>query len=212
MGLMDSMVKSIKKERREEMMVNMMPLMMKGLDINELMPKMAVAMLKDVTSEDIADYLRNTLEDKEKLQEMANKMLEANPMAKMMMKKHKSKLGFNETVDALMESIPKNNWTIPDTRDLQKLWTEEGIKEAPQIKILYLCNAKGGYDITREDDLLPMTVMMPLGLSIYKTSKGEVEIAFMNLGMMSGMFTGVTHEVLKSSAQNLENALKDIIK
>lgn len=211
MGLMDSMVKLVKKEKREEMMVNMMPLMMEGLDINELMPKMMVAMFKDVTSEDIADYLKNTLEDKEKLQDMANKILEANPMAKMMMKKHQSKLGFDETVNALMDSIPKNNWTIPDTRDLQKLWKEEGIKEAPKIKILYLCNAKGGSEITREDELLPMTVMMPLGLSIYETSKGEVEIAFMNLGMMSGMFTGVTHEVLKSSAQNLENAIKDFI-
>lgn len=211
MGLMDVMIKSIKREKREEMMVNMMPLMMEGLDINELMPKMAVAMFKDVTSEDIADYLKNTLEDKEKLQKMANKILEANPMAKMMMKKYKSKLGFDETVNALMDSIPKNNWRIPDTRDLQKLWKEEGIKEAPKIKILYLCNAKGGYEITRDDELLPMTVMMPLGLSIYETSKGEVEIAFMNLGMMSGMFSGVTHEVLKSSAQNLENAIKDFI-
>ena len=156
-------------------------------------------------------HCKDTLEDKEKLQEMANKILEANPMAKMMMKKHKSKLGFDETVNALMDSIPKNNWAIPDTRDLQKLWKEEGNIEAPKIKILYLCNAREGYEITREDELLPMTVMMPLGLSIYETSKGKVEIAFMNLGMMSGMFTGVTHEVLKSSAQNLENAIKDFI-
>jgi hypothetical protein len=108
MGLMDSMVKLISKEKREEMMVNMMPLMMQGMDINELMPKMMVAMFKDVTSEDIADYLKNTLEDKEKLKEMANKILEANPMAKMMMKKHKSKLGFDETVNALMDSIRNN--------------------------------------------------------------------------------------------------------
>ena len=211
MGLMDLMVKTISKEKREEMMINMMPLMMEGMDINELMPKMMVAMLKDVTSEDIADYLKDTLKDKQKLQEMGNKMLEANPMVRMMMKKYKSKLGFDETVNALMDSIPKNNWKIPDTRDLQKLWKEECITEAPKIKILYLCNDKGGYDMTKDDELLPMTVMMPMGLSIYETSKGEVEIAFMNLGMMSGMFTGVTHEVLKSSAQNLENAIKDFI-
>ena len=70
MGLMDLMVKTISKEKREEMMVNMMPLMMGGMDINELMPKMMVAMLKDVTSEDIADYLKETLKDKQKLQEM----------------------------------------------------------------------------------------------------------------------------------------------
>ena len=76
MGLMDLMVKTISKEKREEMMVNMMPLMMEGMDINELMPKMMIAMLKDVTSEEIADYLKDTLKDKQKLQEMGNKMLE----------------------------------------------------------------------------------------------------------------------------------------
>lgn len=211
MNPMDLMVKSIRKEKREEMMTNMMPLMMEGIDINELMPKMMVAILQDVTTEDIATYLKNTLEDKEKLREMADKMLEANTMAKMMMKKYRSKFDFDETVNALMESIPKHNWKIPDTRDLQKLWTEEGIADAPKIKILYLCNAKGGYEITKDDDLLPMTVMMPMGLSVYETSTGNVEIAFMNLGMMSGMFVGVTHEVLKSSAQNLENALREII-
>ena len=211
MKAMDLMVKSIRKEKREEMMTNMMPLMMEGIDINELMPKMMTAMFANVSVDDIANYLKKTLEDKEKLQGMIDKMLEANPMAKMMMKKYKSKFKFEETVNTLMESIPKHNWKIPDTRDLQKLWQEDGIEDAPKIKILYLCNAKGGYEITKDDELLPMTVMMPMGLSVYETSTGEVEIAFMNLGMMSGMFTGATHEVLKSSAQNLENALRDTI-
>jgi uncharacterized protein (DUF302 family) len=212
MGLMDFMVKTIPQEKREEMMVNMMPLMMEGIDVNELMPDMMLAMLKDVTHEDITNYVSNTLEDKEKLREMVNRMLEANPMAKMMTKKYKSKLGFDETVTALMDSVLKNNWKVPDTRDLQKLWRDEGIKDAPRIKILYLCNAAGGYEITKKDELLPMTVMMPMGLSIYETSKGEVEIAFMNIGMMSAMFTGVPHEVLKTSAENLENAISVVIR
>jgi uncharacterized protein (DUF302 family) len=210
MAMMDTMVKSISKDKREQMMVDMMPMMMEGMDINDLMPRMMVAMFKDVTADDVAAYLKETLQDKEKLKEMADKMLAANPMVKMMMQKHQSKLGFEETIAALKESIPRHNWQIPDTRDLQKLWQESGISDAQKIHILYLCNAKGGYDMTRQDDMLPMTVMMPMGLSIYETSTGTVEIAHMNLKLMSEMFSGTTCEVLKSSADNLAAALQDV--
>jgi uncharacterized protein (DUF302 family) len=132
-------------------------------------------------------------------------------MTKMMMKKYKSKLGFDETVAALEESIPQHNWKIPDTRDLTKLWADEGVENAVRMKILYLCNAHGGFKMTKKDDMKPMTVMMPMGLSVYETSEGECEFAFMNIGMMSMMFGGETKEVLKQSAENLENAIKVVL-
>jgi len=43
--MMDMMIKSISKEKREKMMINMMPLMMEGIDIYEFMPKMMTDML-----------------------------------------------------------------------------------------------------------------------------------------------------------------------
>ncbi len=139
---MDSMVKSIKKEKREEMMINMMPLMMEGIDMNELMPKMMANMLKDLSADDIIKFLKNLVNDSSKLSNFATKIAEANLMPKMMMKTWKSKFNFDETIRALTESAPKNGWHIPDTRDLQKLWKEQGIEEAPKIKVLYFCNAK----------------------------------------------------------------------
>ena len=54
--------------------------------------------------------------------------------------------------------------------------------------------------------------MMPMGVSIYETTDGEVEIAAMNIGMMSGMFTGVAKETLSNSGDNLDSCLEDIIK
>ena len=212
MSLMDSMVKSIKKEKREEMMVNMMPLMMEGMDMNELMPKMMANMLKDLSADDIIKFIKNLINDNDKLSNFATKIAEANLMPKMMMKTWKSKFSFEETVKALTESAPKNGWFIPDTRDLQKLWKEQGIENASKIKILYFCDAKGGYSITKDDELKAMSVMMPMGVSIYETSAGEVEIAAMNIGMMSGMFTGVAKETLSNSGKNLDNCLEDIIK
>jgi DNA-binding ferritin-like protein (Dps family) len=68
MAMMDTMVKSISKDKREQMMVDMMPMMMEGMDINDLMPRMMVAMFKDVTADDVAAYLKETLQDQRKTQ------------------------------------------------------------------------------------------------------------------------------------------------
>jgi uncharacterized protein (DUF302 family) len=209
---MDTMVKSINKDKRKEMMVNMMPLMMDGIDMNELMPKMMANMLKDLNVDDIISFLKDLVKDTSKLSNFATKIAAANLMPKMIMKTWKSKFDFDETVAALTENAPKNGWHIPDTRDLQKLWKEQGIEDAPKIKILYFCNAEGGSSITKDDELKALSVMMPMGVSIYETTAGEVEIAAMNIGMMSGMFAGVAKETFKESGNNLDNCLKDIIK
>ncbi len=212
MALMETMVKLIKKEKRKEMMVNMMPQMMEGIDMNELMPKITANMLKDLSVDDIVDFLKDIINDSDKLSSLVSKITEANLMPKMMMKTWKSKYDFDETVAALTENAPKNGWHIPDRRDLQKLWKEQGIEDAPKIMVLYFCNAKGGHSITKDDELKALSVMMPMGVSIYETTIGEVEIAAMNIGMMSGMFTGVAKETFKDSSNNLDNCLKEIIK
>ena len=212
MALMDTMVKSIKKEKRKEMMVNMMPLMMEGIDMNTLMPEMMANMLNDLSVDDIINFLKDIVSDSDKLSNFTTKIAEANLMPKMMMKTWKSKFDFDETVRAVTESAPKNGWHMPDTRDLQKLWKEQGIEDAPKIKVLYFCDAKGGYSITKDDELKALSVIMPMGVSIYETNDGEVEIAAMNIGMMSGMFTGVAKETLSNSGNNLDICFEDIIK
>lgn len=212
MTLMDTMVKSINKEKRKAMMINMMPLMMEGIDMNDLMPKMTANMLKDLSTDDIVDFLKDLLNDSDKLSNLATKIAEANLMPKMMMKSWISKFNFDETVKALAENAPKNGWHIPEIRDLQKLWNEQGIEDAPKIKVLYFCDAQGGYAITKNDELKVMSVIMPLGVSIYETTAGEVEIAAMNISMMSGMFSGVAKETLSNSGNNLDNCLENIIK
>ena len=90
MALMDKMVKSIKKEKREEMMTNMMPLMMEGIDMNMLMPKMMANMLKDLSVDDIINFLKDIVNDSDKLSNFTAKIAEANLMPKMMMKTWKS--------------------------------------------------------------------------------------------------------------------------
>ncbi len=211
MGLMDVMIKSISKKKREQMMINMMPLMMEGIDIYEFMPKMMTDMLKDVTVDDVIALIKRAIEDQEKLKELADKIAQANLMQQMMFKVYKSKLGFDETVSAVTEAAPRNGWQFPDIRDLQKEYQEAGLSEMTKVKIVYFCNPQGGYDILKDDSNKSMSVMMPMGVSIYETSDGRVEIAAMNLGMMSGVFSGIVKEVLSNGAANLEKTLQGVV-
>ena len=215
MGLMDKMmdimIKGISQKKREQMMINMMPMMMEGIDIYELMPKMMTDMLKDVTVDDVIAFIKRGIEEQDQLKELADKIVQANLMQQMMFKVYQSKLGFDETVSAVAEAAPGNGWQVPDIRDLQKEYQEAGHSETTKVKIIYFCNPQGGYDILKDDSNKSMSVMMPMGVSIYETTDGRVEIAAMNLGMMSGTFSGVVQEVLNNGAANLEKTLQGIV-
>ncbi len=210
--IMDTMINALPQKKREEMMINMMPLMMEGIDMNELMPRMMSSMLKDVTADDIINYLKDTLKDKEKLSELGTKIQEANLMGQMMFRVDTSSLNFEETVSTLSESAKQNGWLIPDTRDLQHQYHEAGLNDMTHCTILYFCNPQGGYAIfTSNETNKAMMAMMPMGVSVYETTDGQVKIAAMNLGLMSNFFSGAIKDVLEDGGARYENSLEAVI-
>jgi uncharacterized protein (DUF302 family) len=132
-------------------------------------------------------------------------------MPNMMFATHKSKLNFDETVSSLEASAKRNGWTIPEIRDLQQEYIEDGLEDMTKVKILYFCNAQGGYNILKNDDYKKMSVMMPMGVSVYETNDGQVKIAAMNIGFMSMMFSGTVKKVLQEGGGNFRNSVKNII-
>jgi uncharacterized protein (DUF302 family) len=212
MGMMDVMIKMLGKKKREKMMINMMPLMMEGIDMNDLMPKMMGNMLKDLSADALIKFLKDALGEKETVKKLLRKIVEANLMQKMMFKTYASRFGFDETVEKLHENALNNGWTIPDIRNLQQEYLNSGIEEMTRLKVLYFCNPQGGYSIIQNDEKKAMSVMMPMGVSVYEIKDGSTEIAAMNIGMMGGMFPGEAKEVLIDGGKRLEASLKEIIK
>ena len=210
MGMMETVVRRISPETREAMMMRMMPAMMEGLEIEELMPKMMGAMLKDLSAEDVVTFLREALGDKQRLTQVLDAVRETQPMTKMMFKVYKSRLGFEETVTTISEDALRNGWEVPQVRDLQRTYVAAGLEDMTRLKILYFCNPQGGYAILQDDASKPMSVMMPMGVSVYERSDGQVEVAAMNLGMMSAMFAGTIRDVLRDGALRLEQSLERI--
>ena len=132
-------------------------------------------------------------------------------MPHMMFATYKSKLDFDETVSSLEESAKKNGWTIPEIRDLQQDYIEEGHGDMTKVKILYFCNSQGGYNILKDDDYKKMSVMMPMGVSVYETNDGQVKIAAMNIGFMSMMFSSIIKKVLQDGGKRFKNSVENII-
>ncbi len=191
-------------------MLDMMPLMMEGIDMHEFMPEMMGAMLKDLTVDDLVKFLKEALGEKETAAKLLEAIQKANMMQKMMMTTHKSTLNFDETVNKLKENAQNVGWRIPDIRDLQKEYHDAGLTDMTKLKVVYFCNPEGGYSIVQNDENKPLSVMMPMGVSVYEKTDGTVEIAAMNLGMMSYMFAGVVKDVLKEGGENYKKSLDNI--
>ncbi len=130
---------------------------------------------------------------------------------RMMFTKNKSRLNFEETVKAVRESAVEHGWKIPSIYDLQKEYMEAGYKDMTRAKIIYFCSPHNGYRILKNDSNKQMSVMMPMGVSVYETDDGQVYIAAMNLGFMSKMFGGVVKEAMGDGAQKLKKTIANII-
>lgn len=133
-------------------------------------------------------------------------------MNKMMFTKHRSDLGFDETIIALKKSAQEHGWKVPMVHDLQESYREAGYEDMTRVTTLYLCNPEGGYRILQDDANKSMAVMMPMGVTVYETHDGEVYIAGMDLGRMSVMFGGPVKEVLREGAASYTQTLADIAK
>lgn len=209
--MMTKAVTMISKEKRKELMLEMMPAMMEGIDMNEFMPKMMASMLKNLSADAVVNFLKEALGEKETAKKILTAIQEASLMEMMMFKTYQSQLGFDETVQTLYEQALHIGWGIPDIRDIQLEYQKAGIADMTRMKILYFCNAEGGYSILQDDAHKAMSVMMPMGVSVYEKADDSVEIAGMNLGMMSSLFAGVTREVLANGAKNFEKSLVGIL-
>lgn len=132
-------------------------------------------------------------------------------MEKMMFTASKSKLNFEETISSICESAVKHGWEIPSIHDLQQEYQAAGHNDMTRMKIIYFCNPHGGYRILKDDHNKSMSVMMPMGVSVYETNDGQVYIAGLNLGLMSTMFEGTIKEIFEEGTENFEKTLENIV-
>ena len=67
------------------------------------------------------------------------------------------------------------------------------------------------FAILKNDDFKALSVMMSMPVSVYEKNDGTVGISAMNLGMMSGMFSGAVKDVLTKGAEDFERSLEGVV-
>ncbi len=122
-----------------------------------------------------------------------------------------SPLPFEETITRLKEAALQNGWVIPDSRDLQQEYHQAEVSDMTRCTVLYFCNPQGGYSILKNDSFKAMSVMMPMGVSVYETNEGQVEIAAMNLGLMGNFFSGVVKDVLVDGGERYQKSIEAVV-
>ena len=142
MGMMDaimtSMIKALPSDEREELMLEMMPEMMKGIDIERLMPDMLKEVGQLITLFSIYIFLSTAIKDEELkgiLKEARNKMKEKMPEMMEMMQPLIQPLMGEKMMPAMMEFM---NPMMPIMKDMMPAMMEKSmipkLKEKPEMK------------------------------------------------------------------------------
>jgi uncharacterized protein (DUF302 family) len=130
-------------------------------------------------------------------------------LPKQMFVEHESKLGFDETVAAIEQSVKDNNWSMPHQYDLQATMTKHGYSVNP-VKVFSLCKPEHAHKILKSDNERPLSAMMPCRVSVYE-KKGKTYVSMMNSGFLSKFMGKTAQEVMgAASAENLQ-ILKPIL-
>jgi uncharacterized protein (DUF302 family) len=123
----------------------------------------------------------------------------------MFFKEIKSGYDFDKTVNLIVNRINnQKGWHVTTVIDQQKEILENGGVDVGRVKIIKFCNAKLSGEMLHNDASKYMSVKMPLSISVYEKSNGEVMIGMMNGYIMARLFAG-THV-----GDIMENVVKDI--
>ena len=127
----------------------------------------------------------------------------------MFFKEIKSSYDFEKTIELIKNRINKQKgWHVTDVIDQQKEITQNGGVDVGKVKIIKFCNAKLSGEMLSDDNTKFMSVKMPLSISVYEKSDGEVIIGLMNGYIMARLFSGTTEgDIMEKVVKDIENIM-----
>ena len=128
----------------------------------------------------------------------------------LMMNEDLSPLGYEETVQAIVDSAAEEGWSVPKMYELDKSVAGDGFDVLP-VTVIELCHPKHAGRVLEDDDARIVTSLMPCRISVYETSNGDVTISRMNSGLVSKVFGGLVSEVMAQAAAENEIILSAVL-
>jgi uncharacterized protein (DUF302 family) len=127
----------------------------------------------------------------------------------MFFKEIKSSYDFDKTVNVIKNRINKQNgWHVTAVIDQEKEILDNGGVDVGKVKIIKFCNARLSGEMLENDSSKYMSVKMPLSISVYEKSDGEVMIGMMNGYIMARLFAGTPEgDIMENVVRDIESAM-----
>jgi len=124
-------------------------------------------------------------------------------------KEVKSTYDFEKTVELIKSRINKQDgWHVTTIIDQQKEVLEHDGPDVGKVKIIKFCNGKLSGEMLMADESKFMATKMPLSISVYEKSNGQVVIGLANGYIMARLFSGTREgDVMEKVIKDMEEIL-----
>jgi len=124
-------------------------------------------------------------------------------------KEVKSTYDFEKTVELIKSRINKQDgWHVTTIIDQQKEVLEHDGPDVGKVKIIKFCNGKLSGEMLMADESKFMATKMPLSISVYEKSNGQVIIGLANGYIMARLFSGTREgDVMEKVIKDMEEIL-----
>lgn len=126
-------------------------------------------------------------------------------MPKLMLVTHKSRLGFNEALNALEKTIADNGWSSPGTIDLCASMEKHGVECPRRVAVVQMCHPEYAKEVLTTDP--HVSALMPCAIAVWESEDGAVHFSKMNTGLMGKLFGGTIAKVMGGKVSKDEQAI-----
>lgn len=145
----------------------------------------------------------------EQAKQMQEAMARQMQMMSVMFDLRKSKLGFDETVNAIRAGAQKRGWKVGETQDMQAAMKESGAKDAKRMKVVPLCPAGANEKVAKAGG--GKTPPLPCRATVFDGKDGKIYVMRMNLANMARTMQGDLSKAMAEVAAEEDALYKDIV-
>jgi uncharacterized protein (DUF302 family) len=117
---------------------------------------------------------------------------------------HRSRFGFDKTVEILIADAEKREWKIPAVHDLQQSLAKSG-KSVRPVKVIEICKPKYSGQMLELNDERIISVMMPCRISVYEKDDGLTYVSQINTGQLAaGLASNIARVMKEASDETFE--------
>jgi uncharacterized protein (DUF302 family) len=123
---------------------------------------------------------------------------------------HKSKFGFDKTVQLLTAAAEKYEWKVPFVHDLQQSLAKSGQTVKP-VKVIEICKPKYSGKMLELNDERIISVLMPCRISVYEKDDGKTYIGLINMGELSASMPDGMGSVMRAASDETFEIVQTVV-